>query len=125
MTFDDKAVDRAFANVRKLLDLRVQAIGPHDAYREACAHLEMAGKALDRWRTERLKEPAPVSTDATGRRVPIKVMPAFQTAEEIKIVCGQLDAALATVRGLCRRAGAELLQIHPVQDALAKARKIL
>jgi hypothetical protein len=123
--FDDQTLTRALTQLRRLLDLRAAAYGPCDAYRLARDQLELASRALGRWRIEHLNEPVPVVTDAKGRRVPVKLVPTFQTAEEIKILLGQLEAIGRQVQGLSRREGGELIRTQDVLPHLDKARKAL
>jgi hypothetical protein len=125
LRFDGKTLTQAMAHVRKLLDLRARAFGPNNAYRQAREQLDLANRAISRWRTERLNEPVPVIVDDCGRRVPLKVVSAFQTVEEIKILCGQLDAIGRQVEGLARTPGGKLIQAQCVVPELIKARKVL
>src|SRR5947209_12809117 len=69
--FDDKTLSRALASVLKMIDLRTRAYGPHEAERDARSHLDLASRAVSRWRTERHNEPVPVMTDARSRQVPV------------------------------------------------------
>jgi hypothetical protein len=123
--FDDQILAEVVTRLGKLLDLRAAAFGGNDAYRQARDQLDLLRRAVSRWRTERLNEPVPVIVDAYGRRVPIKVVPAFQAAEEIQILCGQLDAIARQVEGLARRPGGDLIQIQGVLPRLHDARKVL
>jgi hypothetical protein len=125
LSFDDKTLTQALAQLRKLLDLRASAFGPNDAYRAARDHLDFASKAVSRWRTGGFNESVPLVHDARGRRAPLAVVPAFQTAEDIKIVCAQFDALAKQIEGLTRRPGGDLIQTQYVVGPLQKARKIL
>jgi hypothetical protein len=129
--FDDRTLSQALTQMRKLLDLRAAAYGPCEAYRQTRDQLDLTHRALSRWRTERLNEPVPLIVDDFCRRVPLKVIPAFQTAEEIKILCGQLDAIIRQIEGLSRRPGGTLIQaqfqlprLHEVRKALWDAQAV-
>jgi hypothetical protein len=124
-SFDDKTLTRAWAQVWKTVNLRARAFGPNEAYRQVRFQLELAGRAMGRWRTEGLNEPAPLITDTNGRQVPLELGTAFQTGEEIEILCFQLDAIIKVVEGLMRQKGSELIQIQCILPGLLKARKIL
>jgi hypothetical protein len=124
-SFDDKALTQAIGHVRKMLDARMHAYGLCDAYRQARVQLDLLERQVTRWRTERLNEPMPVIMDAYGRRAPNKVVPAFQTAEEIKILCDQLDAIDKQAEALTRLPGGDLIQPNYVGPRLKQARKAL
>jgi hypothetical protein len=49
-------------------------------------------------------------SDSSGRQVPLKVVPAFQTAEELVVLSNQVDAILNHIQALLRRPGGDLIQ---------------
>jgi hypothetical protein len=125
ISFDEKTLKQTITQLKKITDLRAKAFGPNDAYRQAREHLDLYQRAMNRWRTERLDEPVPVLVDDFGRRVPLAAVSAFQTAQEMQITCGQVDALIGQIVGLSRRPGGELLQVQVALHHLNEVRKII
>jgi hypothetical protein len=69
--------------------------------------------------------PALSIVDARGCPVPPGVMVPFQTAQTIKMLCGQLDALGGQLQQLVRRPGSELIALQAVLPHLIQARKAL
>jgi hypothetical protein len=117
--FDDNALNRRVAEVKRLLDLRRSVFGDTGDATQALGLWEAARDFLRRW--QRDGPAAEARQDALGRPIPPKAVPGYQTLVEIETTCRDLVAMQRRVERLAGRPGGRAIPLNAVLDLLRRA----
>jgi hypothetical protein len=119
--FDDARLNRAIAEVLRLLDLRMcvfgsQGDGNANQARTLCQEVK---DALRRW--QRDGPAGEARKDAIGRPIPPRALPGFGTLVEIEATCGDIGTMLRRVERLVTQPGGRAIPVSAVAELLRHA----
>jgi len=119
--FDDKRLNRAIAEIRRLLELRMSVFGSQGDgnANQALGLCQEVNDFVKRW--QRDGPAAEARKDALGQPIPPRALPGFTTLAEIEFTCRDIRGLMRRVERLATQPGGRAIPLSAVLDLFSHA----